>query len=213
VLDVNFRGSWGYGRAHLEAGNREWGGAMHTDLLDAKGWAVRQGYARIDQVCLLGASYGGYATMAALALSPGEFACGISFAGIADLILHRESKPANWLFRDLWDRRVGAVAADSARLESTSPLYLVHEIRGGLLVAHGAADPTVDRIQSDLMVGSLRTLGQPVSYLLLPGDGHHLARPLNRLRFYAFAEQVLARYLGGRIEPAHPHEDPEPFLR
>ena len=93
----------------LEAGNGEWGGAMHTDLLDAKRWAVSQGYARIDQVCLFGASYGGYATMAALALSPGEFACGISFAGMSDLILHRESKGANWLFRGLWARRVGTV--------------------------------------------------------------------------------------------------------
>jgi dipeptidyl aminopeptidase/acylaminoacyl peptidase len=213
VLDVNFRGSSGYGRAHLDAGDREWGGAMHTDLLDAKTWAVRQGYARIDQVCLLGGSYGGYATMAALAFSPGEFVCGVSHAGVSDLVLQSESHPENWLFRSLWNRRVGTVTVDAARLESTSPLHLVHEIRGGLLVAHGTWDSTVDRIQSDLMVGALRTLGQPVSYLLLPGEWHSVGRPLNRLRYYALAEQVLARYLAGRVEPAHPHEDPAPFLR
>jgi dipeptidyl aminopeptidase/acylaminoacyl peptidase len=213
VLDVNFRGSSGYGRAHLDAGDRQWGGAMHGDLLDAKRWAVTQGYARIDQVCLLGASYGGYAAMAALALSPGEFACAISYAGIADLVLHLESRPANWLFRGRWDRRVGTVADDSARLESISPLHLVHEIRGGLLVAHGAVDPVVDRVQGDLMVSALRTLGGPVAYLLLPAQGHDLDRPLNRLRYHALAEQVLARYLGGRLEPTHAHEDPGPFLR
>jgi dipeptidyl aminopeptidase/acylaminoacyl peptidase len=108
---------------------------------------------------------------------------------------------------------VGTVADDSARLESISPLHLVHEIRGGLLVAHGAVDPVVDRVQGDLMVSALRTLGGPVAYLLLPAQGHDLDRPLNRLRYHALAEQVLARYLGGGLEPAHPHEDPGPFLR
>ena len=213
VLQVNFRGSSGYGKAYLNAGNREWGGKMHADLLDAKRWAVAQGYARPDKVCLMGGSYGGYAAMAALALSPKEFACGISFAGLSDLALHVRAHPAGWWGKGRWDTRVGNAETEAAFLESRSPLFLVEAVEGAILIVHGAKDPNVHRVQSDLMVAALRARGKSVPYLLLPDDGHGLHQPVNRLRAYALAEQVLARYLGGRAEPTHAHENAEPFLK
>ena len=151
--------------------------------------------------------------MAALALSPKEFACGISLAGPSDLVLHVRAHPASWWFKGLWDTRVGNADTEAAFLESRSPLFMAEAVEGALVITHGAKDPNVHRVQSDLMVAALRARSKSVAYLVLPDDGHGLHQPVNRLRAYALAEQVLARYLGGRVEPTHAHEDAELFLK
>ena len=213
VLQVNFRGSSGYGKAHLQAGDREWGGRMLADLVDARGWAIREGYADPGKLCVMGGSYGGYASLIALAFAPEMFACGVSVAGISHLPAQVRSRTSGTPVRWHWERRVGLVVPDDASLRARSPLHHVRSVRSPLLMAHGANDVTVGRVQSDVMVAALRKNEKPVMYLVLPGDGHAFQRAESRLRFFALAELFLAQVLGGRVEPPSPREDWEPFLR
>jgi dipeptidyl aminopeptidase/acylaminoacyl peptidase len=211
VLQVNFRGSTGYGKAHLHAGTREWGGTMLTDLLDGKVWAVREGYADPGKVCVMGASYGGYAALAALAFMPTEFACGIAFAAPSDLVALTRSRSSR--HKPLWDARVGRPETEEAFLRSRSPLFATDRIVAPLLVIHGGNDRNVQRLHSDRVVARLRAEGKPVEYLVFPDESHGLARFLNRLRLRAVIEDFLARHLGGRYEPPTAEEDWSPFVR
>jgi dipeptidyl aminopeptidase/acylaminoacyl peptidase/TPR repeat protein len=211
VLQVNFRGSTGYGRAYLVAGDREWGGRMLTDLLDAKAWAVRAGHADPRKVCIMGASYGGYAALSALTFAPDEFACGIALAAPSDLSALARSR---WsLLRPVMDQRLGSPDKDEELLRSRSPLFAVERLRAPLLVAHGANDPNVSRLESDQLVAAARARGARIEYLVFPDEGHGLARFQPRIRFFAAAEQFLAEYLGGILEPPAPEEDWRPHRR
>lgn len=210
VLQVNFRGSTGYGRAYLDAGDREWGGKMLSDLVDGKAWAVRAGHADPRKVCIMGASYGGYATLSALTFVPDEFACGIAFAAPSDLTALVRSR---WrLLKPFIDQRLGRIERDDALLKAQSPLFAVERMRAPLLMAHGANDPNVSRLESDQFVAAARARRTSVEYLVFD-EGHGLVRPENRLRFYAAAEQFLAQHLGGRLEPPAPDEDWRPLRR
>lgn len=207
VLQVNFRGSTGYGKEHLNAGDREWGGKMHTDLLDAKKWAVDQGYADPDRVAIMGGSYGGYAALAGAALTPGEFACAISAVGPSSLITLMQTIPPYWEpMRALFERRVGRLEEEEF-LKSRSPLFHVDRISIPLLIAQGANDPRVKQAESDQIVHAMRAKNLPVEYLLFEDEGHGFVRPPNRLKYYAACESFLARHLGGRAEPATGEED------
>ena len=211
VLQVNFRGSTGYGKAHLEAGTREWGGRMLTDLVDGKAWAVREGYADPGKVCVMGPSYGGYATLSALAFTPTEFVCGIAFAAPTDLAALVRSR--SWPHTPYWEARVGRPETDETFLRSRSPLFATDRIVAPLLVIHGANDPNVDRLHGDRLVARLRAEGKPVDYLVLPDEGHGLRRLSSRLRFFAAVEDFLARHLGGDYEPPAAEEDWGPLAR
>jgi dipeptidyl aminopeptidase/acylaminoacyl peptidase len=201
VLQVNFRGSTGYGKAFLNAGNREWGKKMHYDLLDAKKWAIEKGYADPHRVCIYGGSYGGYATLAALAFTPDEFQCGIDIVGPSNLITLIKSIPPYWAtMRSTFDRRVGKLETEEEFLKSISPLFKANEIKVPLLIAQGANDPRVKQAESDQIVEAMRKRNKDVEYLLFPDEGHGFARPENNMIFYAAAESFLARYLGGRAE-------------
>jgi dipeptidyl aminopeptidase/acylaminoacyl peptidase len=211
VVQVNFRGSTGYGKAYLNAGNREWGGKMLADVVDGRRWAVREGYADSRRVCVMGASYGGYAVLMALAASQTEFACGVAVAAPTDLAALARSRWRLW--RPLFDRRVGAVESEEALLRQQSPLTIALRVATPLLLAQGGNDANVSRLHSDQFVAKLRGRGKAVEYLVFPDEGHEFTRLANRVRFYAAAEQFLARYLFGRHEPVAPGEEWAPFRR
>ena len=202
VLQIEFRGSEGYGKDYFNAGDREWGGKMHDDLIDGKNWAVKQGYADGKKVCIMGGSYGGYATLVGLTFTPDEFVCGVDSFGISNLVTWIRSWPFNAAFAHaLFKRRVGDVETEQEFLKSRSPLFKADQIKAPLLIGHGANDPRVKQAESDQIVEAMRKNKKPVEYIVFPDEGHGFARPENRLKFYAAAEPFLAKYLGGRAEP------------
>lgn len=203
VLQINFRGSTGYGKDYLNAGNREWAGRMHTDLLDGKAWAIAQGYTDPARVAIYGGSYGGYATLVGLAFTPGEFACGVDVVGPSNLSTLIRSIPPYWApLRSVFDRRVGNVDTEEDFLHSRSPLFRAERIAAPLLIAQGANDPRVKQAESDQIVDAMRKNNRTVEYIVFEDEGHGFARPENRLRFYGASEAFLARHLGGRSESA-----------
>ena len=211
VLQPNFRGSAGYGKAHLNAGDREWAGAMHTDLLDAKDWLVQQGIADPKRVAIMGGSYGGYATLAALAFAPDAFACGVDIVGPSNLNTLLASIPPYWeTLRATFTQRMGDT---EEFLTAQSPLTKADAIRAPLLIGQGANDPRVKIAESDQIVAAMRRNGQPVTYIVFDDEGHGFARPQNNKRFNAALEAFLARYIGGRTEPEGPDESIDAYLR
>ena len=204
VLQVNFRGSTGFGKAFTNAGDREWGKKMHDDLLDAVAWAVAGGVTRADEVCIMGGSYGGYATLAGLTLTPTTFKCGVDIVGPSNLETLLASLPAYWQPTiALFKTRMGdpSTAAGMALLAAASPLTHVDAIARPLLIGQGANDPRVKRAESDQIVAAMQKKGLPVTYVLFPDEGHGFARPENNLAFTAVAEAFLAKHLGGRYQP------------
>jgi dipeptidyl aminopeptidase/acylaminoacyl peptidase len=211
VLQTNFRGSTGYGKAHLNAGDREWAGAMHTDLLDAKSWLVKQGYADPARVAIMGGSYGGYAVLAALAFAPLAFACGVDIVGPSNLNTLVASTPPYWeTVRSTFTRRMGDT---EEFLAAQSPLHKANEIRVPLLIGQGANDPRVKIAESDQIVAAMRSRDLPVTYVVFEDEGHGFARPENSKRFNAAVEAFLHDNLFGRAEPPHAEESIEAFLR
>jgi dipeptidyl aminopeptidase/acylaminoacyl peptidase len=202
VLQINFRGSTGYGKAFLNAGDREWGGKMHDDLIDGKNWAVQQGYADPKKICIYGGSYGGYATLVGVTFTPDEFACGVDIVGPSNIVTLIQTIPPYWEpVKAIFKKRVGDIEKDKEFLESRSPLFKADQIKVPLLIAQGANDPRVKQAESDQIVAAMRKNNKPVEYIVFPDEGHGFARPENRLKFYAAAEAFLGKYLGGRVEP------------
>jgi len=201
-LQINFRGSIGYGKKFTNAGDREWGGKMHDDLIDAVSWAIKEGVADPARIGIFGVSYGGYATLAAAAFTPDVFRCGAEACGPSNLITFLESIPPYWeLLRRMLYRRIGNLEREKEFLKARSPLLKVEQIKIPLLIAHGANDPRVSQSESEQIVNALRGKNIPVEYLLFPDEGHIFLKPENRLKFYAGVEAFFAKYLGGRMEP------------
>ncbi|GAA1324311.1 S9 family peptidase [Pseudonocardia xinjiangensis] len=201
VLQVNFRGSTGYGRRHVTAAIGEFARAMHDDLLDAVDWAVAQGYADPDRVGIYGGSYGGYAALVGVTVTPGRFAAAVDYVGVSDLAhLLRTLPPfSRPYFVNNWYRYVGdpEIPEQEADMLARSPITLVDRIRTPLLVAQGANDVRVVRAQSDTIVASLRERGVPVEYLVADDEGHGFANPENRMRLNRAVERHFAEHLGG----------------
>jgi dipeptidyl aminopeptidase/acylaminoacyl peptidase len=199
VIQPNFRASTGYGKQYLNAGDRQWAGAMHTDLLDAKDWAVKQGIADPAKVCIMGGSYGGYATLAGVTFSPDAFTCGVDIVGPSNLITLLKTIPPYWsTFRAIFSKRMGD---NDEVLKAQSPLFKADQIKAPLLIGQGANDPRVNKAESDQIVAAMRKNNKQVEYYVFPDEGHGFARPENRTAFNAAAERFLAKYLGGRFEP------------
>jgi dipeptidyl aminopeptidase/acylaminoacyl peptidase len=206
VLQVNFRGSTGFGRRHLEAAVGQFGRAMSDDVVDALSWAVSRKLADPGKVCVMGGSYGGYATLVALSRDAQLFRCGVDFAGPSDLVTLVESFPPSWkpYLPRSWYRFVGnpADAGDRLRMLAVSPVYNAEKIRAPLLIFQGANDPRVRKSQSDAIVESLRKRRIPVVYLLASNEGHSFGEESTNLAVKRAMELFFARYLGGRAQPA-----------
>jgi dipeptidyl aminopeptidase/acylaminoacyl peptidase len=196
VLQVNYRGSVGYGRAFANAGFGEWGGAMQDDLADGVAWLADSGVVDPERVAIAGFSFGGYCALAGLAFGEDTYACGISYAGLADLHRYVDSIPDRWgAYRDMLYQMVGHPSRDSARLAARSPIRHLDGIRAPLLVAHGARDPRVPVHEARALVRGLRALDRPVHYLEMPDEGHAFAREENRLAYHRLAIGFLGHYL------------------
>ncbi|HEV2080379.1 MAG TPA: S9 family peptidase [Allosphingosinicella sp.] len=204
VLSTNFRASTGFGKKFLSAGNLMWGTKMHDDLLDAVDWAVQRGVTTPDKVAIMGASYGGYATLAGLAFTPDRFACGVDIVGPSNLETLLKTIPPYWEAgkAQMYARMGNPTTPEGlALLKERSPLYKAHQIRRPLLIGQGANDPRVNVAESEQIVDALKSKGIPVTYVVFPDEGHGFARPVNNIAFNAVAENFLAKCLGGRAEP------------
>jgi dipeptidyl aminopeptidase/acylaminoacyl peptidase len=201
VLQVNFRGSTGFGKEFLNAGDREWGGKMHYDLVDAVNWAIDQGVADPDRIAIYGGSYGGYAALVGATFTPELFKCAVDIVGPSNLITFIETIPPYWsTYVAMLHKRVGNPETEADFLRSRSPLFQVDNIKVPMLIAQGANDPRVKQAESEQIVAAMEQKGIDHEYLLFPDEGHGFAKPENRLKFYAAAEKFLAKHLGGRVE-------------
>lgn len=202
VLRVNFRGSTGQGRRHLTAAIGEFAGRMHDDLIDAVDWAVARGHADPDRVAIVGGSYGGYAALVGVTVTPDRFAAAVDYVGISDLANFLATLPpfvrAN--MTNNWIRYVGDPddPEQLADMRARSPITMVDRIRTPLLVAQGANDVRVVQAESDNIVAPLRARGVPVEYLVADDEGHGFENPENQLLLFRAIERHLAAHLGGR---------------
>ncbi len=204
VLSVNYRGSTGFGKKFVNAGNREWSAKMHDDLVDAVEYCIKNKIADPKRVAIMGGSYGGYATLVGLTKTPELFACGVDIVGPSNLLTLLSTIPPYWKpAMQLFTDRVGDNSTEEGRkfLAERSPLTFVDQIKRPLLIGQGANDPRVKQAEADQIVHAMQDKKIPVTYVLFPDEGHGFARPPNRLAFNAVAEAFLAENLGGRFEP------------
>jgi dipeptidyl aminopeptidase/acylaminoacyl peptidase len=200
-LQVNFRGSTGYGKEFLNAGNKEWGGRMHDDLVDAVNWATEQDIADPEKVAIYGWSYGGYAALVGATFTPDLFCCAVDVCGPSNLVTFIETVPPYWEnSRATLYKRAGNPETEKEFLESRSPLFKVDQIKIPMLIAQGANDPRVKQAEAEQIVQAMKEKGIQYEYMLFPDEGHGFAKPEDRLKFYAAAEKFLAQHLGGRFE-------------
>ena len=200
VLSVNFRGSAGFGKAFLNAGNDEWGGRIQEDLADAVEWAVAQRIAEQDRVAIVGSGFGGYAALSGLAFTPDQYRCGASFAAPANLFAMLDLTPS-WQ-REQFYHRVADARTEAGRqlLRVRSPAFHAGRIRSPLLLAYGVRDPRLTRGETDQVAQAVCLRGI-LTYLTFPDEGRQLVRPQNRLSYLAVLEHFLGDCLGGRVEP------------
>jgi dipeptidyl aminopeptidase/acylaminoacyl peptidase len=204
VLSVNYRGSTGFGKKFLNAGNLQWGKAMHNDLLDAVAWAAQQGVTARDSVCIMGGSYGGYATLVGLAMTPDVFRCGVDIVGPSNLLTLLSTIPPYWGPQvALFHTRMGnpETPEGKALLMAASPLTHAAKIKRPLLIGQGANDPRVNQSESEQIVAAMKAHRLPVSYIVFPDEGHGFARPENNMAFFGAAEAFLSAHLGGSYLP------------
>ncbi len=204
VLQVNFRGSTGYGKKFLYAGNKQWGLKMHDDLIDTVDWAIKEGIANPKKIAIMGGSYGGYAALAGVTYTPEKFAAAVDIVGPSNLKTLIGSIPPYWKpLRATFDVRMGNVddPKDAEVIKTASPLFLADKIVRPLLIGQGANDPRVNVKESEQIVDAIEKNKGSVTYVVYPDEGHGFARPENRIDFNARAEKFLAQYLGGRAEP------------
>ncbi len=203
-LQVNYRGSAGLGRSHLEAGYKQWGRKMQEDLVDAVHWAIKEGVADPKRIAISGTSYGGYAALVAAGLSPDVFAAAVDVVGPSSLESLIRSIPAAWTTaRATFTARVGNPddAADRDRLTAASPVSFADRIKTPIIIAQGGEDTRAPAADTDKVVSAIEKGSAPLTYVVYKDEGHGLARVANRLDFLARTEAFLAKYLGGRVEP------------
>lgn len=200
-LQVNYRGSLGYGKKFLDAGNKQWSRGMHNDLVDAVDWAVKKGIADPAKIAIYGGSYGGYAALVGATHTPDLFCCAVDIVGPSNLLTFINSIPPYWqvFLQDMY-KRVGHPVSDAEFLKACSPLFHVDKIKIPLFIAQGANDPRVKQAESEQIVAALKEKNIPHTYMLFHDEGHGFAKPQNRLKFMAAAEKFLAENLGGRCE-------------
>jgi dipeptidyl aminopeptidase/acylaminoacyl peptidase len=204
VLSVNFRSSTGFGKTFVNAGNREWAGKMHDDLIDAVDWTMAQGIADPARIAIMGTSYGGYSALVGVTFTPEKFACAVDLVGISNLVTFFNTIPDYWqTWKSMMAVRVGDYRTEEGRkfLEECSPLNRADRIVRPLLIGQGANDVRVKAAESEQIVAAMQRHGIPVTYMYYSDEGHGLGRPENRRSFAAVTEAFLAQHLGGRREP------------
>ncbi len=198
VLQMNFRGSVGYGRKFWEASFHQWGLTMQDDITDGVQWLVGQGIADPKRVAIYGGSYGGYATLAGLAYTPDLYAAGVDYVGVSNLLTFLKSIPPYWKpFLDMFSEMVGDMTRDEALLRAASPVFHADRITAPLLIAQGAKDPRVAKNESDQMVEAMRKRGVEVEYMVKDNEGHGFHNEENRFEFYEAMERFLGKHIGG----------------
>lgn len=198
VLQMNFRGSTGYGRAFWEASFGQWGLKMQDDVTDGVRWLVAEGIADEKRVAIYGGSYGGYCTLAGITFTPEVYACAVDYVGVSNLFSFMETIPPYWEpYRQTLYEMVGNpdIPADSSRMHATSPVFHVDKIRVPLLIAQGAKDPRVNQAESDQIVEALKKRGISVEYILKENEGHGFHNQENRFEFYGRMEAFFALHL------------------
>jgi dipeptidyl aminopeptidase/acylaminoacyl peptidase len=196
VLQMNFRGSTGYGRKFWEASFKQWGRTMQNDITDGVKWLIGSGIADSSRVAIYGGSYGGYATLAGITLTPDLYACAVDYVGVANMFTFMKTIPPYWEpLRQMFYEMVGDPVKDSLMLAEVSPVFLVDRIRCPLLVAQGANDPRVNINESNQVVDSLRKRGVTVEYLVKSNEGHGFYNQENQFDFYRAMEKFLGEHL------------------
>jgi dipeptidyl aminopeptidase/acylaminoacyl peptidase len=199
VMSVNYRGSTGFGKRHLLAGEGEWYARMQDDLVDAVRWAVDQRIADPNRVVIMGASYGGYAALSGLTRDPELFAAAIAEVAPSNLPTLLDSIPPSWESdRAILERMIGV---GKVNLNAISPINHVNQIRRPLLLAHGANDPRVNLAESELIAAEMESRGLTIDFVVFPNEGHGLTDPRNTLALVALIEAFLQQHIGGRAEP------------
>lgn len=193
VLQVNFRGSGGYGQQFRAAGEREWGRKMQTDLEDGVQWLVKRGTVDANKVGIFGGSYGGYAAMMALITAPDTYKCAVTYAGVSNLVrivngrtIYGSSggrRPISRIEQDFWERVIGD-RQDAAALREISPLFNVDKVKAPVLIAHGTEDYTVPLVDATDLEKALRRAGKPVEMLVVPHEGHGFFKEQSRKLLY-----------------------------
>ena len=185
VLQVNYRGSTGYGRDFWQKGFKQWGRAMQDDITDGVNWLVREGIADPKRIAIYGASYGGYATLAGIAFTPELYACGVDYVGVSNLFTFMNTIPPYWKpYLEMLYEMVGHPEEDKELLEASSPVFHIGRIQAPLFVVQGANDPRVNIDESDQIVRSLRSRGIDVPYMVKYNEGHGFSNEENRFEFY-----------------------------
>lgn len=201
VLQMNYRGSTGYGRKFWESSFKQWGKNMQNDITDGVDYLIKQGIADPKRVGIYGGSYGGYATLAGLAFTPDLYACGVDYVGVSNLFTFMKSIPPYWKpMLDMLYEEVGNPEKDSELLKAASPVFHVDQIKAPLFIAQGAHDPRVNKNESDQMVKALKEKGIDVPYMVKENEGHGFHNEENKIDFYKAMEKFLAKYLGGKTE-------------
>ena len=201
VLQVNFRGSTGYGRKFWEASFKQWGKAMQDDITDGVQWLIKQGIADPKRIGIYGGSYGGYATLAGLVYTPDLYAAGVDYVGVSNLFTFLKAIPPYWKpYLEMLYEMIGHPEKDKDLLTAASPVFHSAKIKVPLLIAQGANDPRVNKAESDQMVEALKARGIEVPYIVKANEGHGFANEENRFEFYRAMEEFLGRHLGGRVE-------------
>lgn len=205
VLSVNFRGSTGFGKRFRNAGDGEWGGKMHNDVMDAVDWAVEQGIADPERMAIMGGSYGGYEVLTTMHKEPGKFKCAVEMVGISDLKVFYDAVPEFWKTeKQHWIRAIGGNPDTSEGLEhfrQLSPVTHVDKMKTPLLIAHGKNDMRVSYENAKLIADALVKNNVPVTLCSFPDEGHGLYNINNYRTFYLSVQHFLAKWLDGEAEP------------
>ena len=201
VLQMNFRGSTGYGRKFWESSFKQWGRAMQDDITDGVQWLIKQGIADPKRIGIYGGSYGGYATLAALVYTPDLYAAGVDYVGVSNLFTFLKAIPPYWKpYLEMLYEMIGHPEKDKDLLTAASPVFHSDKIKVPLLIAQGANDPRVNKGESDQMVAALKARGIEVPYIVKANEGHGFGNEENRFEFYRAMEEFLGKHLGGRVE-------------
>jgi dipeptidyl aminopeptidase/acylaminoacyl peptidase len=196
VLQMNFRGSTGFGKRFWESSFKQWGRTMQDDISDGVKWLVDQGIADPKRVAIYGGSYGGYATLAGLTFTPELYAAGVDYVGVSNMFTFMKTIPPYWKpLLDMFYEMVGNPVTDSLSLAEVSPVFHIDKIKAPLFVAQGANDPRVNKDESDQVVKALKERGIDVEYMVKDNEGHGFHNEENRFDFYRSMLAFLDKHL------------------